>query len=85
VEKTRTGHKLRLNNNSQNKGVLAKNKFAARLENCEACLHSGWGTGQPTFQLALMNNVTVSPKRRRGGSLDLFELVQRPQTAQYHC
>jgi arginine decarboxylase len=42
----------------------------------------GWG--EPYFSINAMGNVTVSPQGDRGGSLDLFELVQALQQRNIH-
>jgi len=64
-------------NNSQNKLVpVAKTNFPLswKIEDSEALYRiEGWG--QPYFSINALGHVTVSPKGDRGGSLDLFELV----------
>jgi len=64
-------------NNSQNKLVpVAKRNFPLswKIEDSEALYRiEGWG--QPYFSINALGHVTVSPKGDRGGSLDLFELV----------
>ncbi len=77
-EKPATNGKTAELNNSQNKGVLALAKTdlsrSWKIEESEALYRiEGWG--QPYFSINALGHVTVSPKGDRGGSLDLFELV----------
>ena len=64
-------------NNSQNKVVpIAKTDLPKswRIEDSEALYRiEGWG--EPYFSINAAGHITVSPKGDRGGSLDLFELV----------
>lgn len=77
-EKPATNGKTAELNNSQNKEVLALAKTdlsrSWKIEESEALYRiEGWG--QPYFSINALGHVTVSPKGDRGGSLDLFELV----------
>ena len=63
-------------NTSQNRGVLKAKDLPSdwKIEDSEALYRiSGWG--EPYFSINAAGHVTVSPKGERGGSLDLFELV----------
>jgi len=76
VEKPENGPKAELEP-SQNKLVpVAKTNFPLswKIEDSEALYRiEGWG--QPYFSINAAGHITVSPKGDRGGSLDLFELV----------
>jgi len=77
VENPASNRQLAELNNSQNKLVpVAKTNFPLpwKIEDSEALYRiEGWG--QPYFSINAAGHVTVSPKGDRGGSLDLFELV----------
>lgn len=78
AEKPATNGKTAELNNSQDKGVLSLAKTdlsrSWKIEDSEALYRiEGWG--EPYFSINAAGHVTVSPKGDRGGSLDLFELV----------
>ncbi|MFO5493983.1 MAG: arginine decarboxylase, partial [Cuspidothrix sp.] len=77
------GHKAELRSQKQ-KQMLAPSKSAAdislpwKIEDSEDLYRiEGWG--KPYFSINAAGHVTVSPKGERGGSLDLFELVNALQ------
>ncbi|MEH2465242.1 biosynthetic arginine decarboxylase [Nostoc sp.] len=79
VQVPANGHKSEVKNHKQKKllppitttGDLPR---SWKIEDSEALYRiEGWG--QPYFSINAAGNVTVAPKGDRGGSLDLFELV----------
>ncbi len=77
------GHKAELKSQKQ-KQMLAPSKSATnisvpwKIEDSEDLYRiEGWG--KPYFSINAAGHVTVSPKGERGGSLDLFELVNALQ------
>jgi arginine decarboxylase len=78
VETPATNGKTAELNNGENKGVLSLAKAdlsrSWKIEDSEALYRiEGWG--EPYFSINAAGHITVSPKGDRGGSLDLFELV----------
>lgn len=77
VEKAATnGHKAELNSSKKNSVPVAKKDLPRswKIEESEALYRiEGWG--EPYFSINAAGHITVSPKGDRGGSLDLFELV----------
>ncbi|WP_414548243.1 biosynthetic arginine decarboxylase [Anabaena sp. CCY 0017] len=73
------GHKSELKNHKQKKLLPPSNTTGAlpgswKIEDSEALYRiEGWG--EPYFSINAAGHITVSPKGDRGGSLDLFELV----------
>ncbi|MDP5337944.1 MAG: biosynthetic arginine decarboxylase [Nodularia sp. (in: cyanobacteria)] len=73
------GHKSELKNHKQKKLLPPSNitgglPGAWKIEDSEALYRiEGWG--EPYFSINAAGHITVSPKGDRGGSLDLFELV----------
>ncbi|MEO8890070.1 MAG: arginine decarboxylase, partial [Coleofasciculaceae cyanobacterium] len=58
--------------------VTDPNQPAWKIEDSEK-LYRIQGWGEPYFSINAAGHVTVSPKGDRGGSLDLFELVESLQ------
>lgn len=77
VEKAATnGNKAELNTSQSKLVPIAKTDLPRswKIEDSEALYRiEGWG--EPYFSINAAGHVTVSPKGDRGGSLDLFELV----------
>jgi len=78
VDKAATnGHKTEANTSQKHSLPIAKPDLPPKswkIEDSEALYRiEGWG--QPYFSINAAGHVTVSPKGDRGGSLDLFELV----------
>ncbi|WP_339460042.1 biosynthetic arginine decarboxylase [Nodularia spumigena] len=73
------GHKSELKNHKQKKLLPPSNITGGlpgswKIEQSEALYRiEGWG--EPYFSINAAGHITVSPKGDRGGSLDLFELV----------
>ncbi len=73
------GHKSELKNHKQKKLLPPSNITGGlpgswKIEDSEALYRiEGWG--EPYFSINAAGHITVSPKGDRGGSLDLFELV----------
>ncbi|TVP58286.1 MAG: biosynthetic arginine decarboxylase [Nodularia sp. (in: Bacteria)] len=73
------GHKSELKNHKQKKLLPPSNTTGGlshswKIEDSEALYRiEGWG--EPYFSINAAGHITVSPKGDRGGSLDLFELV----------
>ncbi|GAX38058.1 biosynthetic arginine decarboxylase [Nodularia sp. NIES-3585] len=73
------GHKSELKNHKQKKLLPPSSTTAVlpgswKIEDSEALYRiEGWG--EPYFSINAAGHITVSPKGDRGGSLDLFELV----------
>ncbi|MDJ0615477.1 MAG: biosynthetic arginine decarboxylase [Calothrix sp. MO_192.B10] len=82
VNLSSNGHQAELNQQNQHKDKKKQSSSHNpptprpwRIEDSEALYRiEGWG--QPYFSINAAGHVTVSPKGDRGGSLDLFELVQ---------
>ncbi len=84
VKMPSNGHKAELKSQKQKKKLLAPSTTTGdkslpwKIENSEDLYRiEGWG--QPYFSINAAGHVTVSPKGERGGSLDLFELVNALQ------
>jgi len=76
VEKPENGPKAELEPSQNQLVPVAKTNFPLswKIEDSEALYRiEGWG--QPYFSINAAGHITVSPKGDRGGSLDLFELV----------
>lgn len=83
------GHKPEVKNHKPKK-LLAPSTItddsprAWKIEDSEALYRiEGWG--QPYFSINAAGHVTVSPKGDRGGSLDLFELVNALKQRNLAC
>ncbi|WP_088240351.1 biosynthetic arginine decarboxylase [Calothrix rhizosoleniae] len=84
VKLSSNGHQTEVNQQNQDQDKKKKKKSSSknlstssiwRIEDSEALYRiEGWG--QPYFSINAAGHVTVSPKGDRGGSLDLFELLQ---------
>jgi len=78
VKPPSTGHKTELKNHKQKKLLPpASSPDMSRLWKIEDSeeLYRIEGWGQPYFSINAAGHITVSPKGDRGGSLDLYELV----------
>ncbi|MBW4500235.1 MAG: biosynthetic arginine decarboxylase [Scytonema hyalinum WJT4-NPBG1] len=78
VKPPSTGHKTELKNHKQKKLLPpASSPDMSRLWKIEHSeeLYRIEGWGQPYFSINAAGHITVSPKGDRGGSLDLYELV----------
>ena len=83
VKMPSNGHKAELKSQKQKKLLPPSTSTGDlslpwKIENSEDLYRiEGWG--QPYFSINAAGHVTVSPKGERGGSLDLFELVNALQ------
>lgn len=79
VQPPANGHKAEVKNQKQKKLLPPSTTSETspviwKIEDSEALYRiEGWG--QPYFSISAAGHITVSPKGDRGGSLDLFELV----------
>ena len=79
VQPPANGHKAEVKNQKQKKLLPPSTtsetpRVSWKIEDSEALYRiEGWG--QPYFSISAAGHITVSPKGDRGGSLDLFELV----------
>ena len=75
VENPDSGQMVELGNNQNKLVPVPKPSFPRwKIEDSEALYRiEGWG--EPYFSINAAGHITVSPKGERGGSLDLFELV----------
>ena len=79
VQSAANGHKAEVKNQKQKKLLPPSTtsetpRVSWKIEDSEALYRiEGWG--QPYFSISAAGHITVSPKGDRGGSLDLFELV----------
>ena len=79
VQPPANGHKAEVKNQKQKKllppsTTSEASRVSWKIEDSEALYRiEGWG--QPYFSISAAGHITVSPKGDRGGSLDLFELV----------